>query len=253
MYISPNQVTFRAKTDEYLRPNIIMTFSLPFKIRNRLSRFSPIPLHPRSYGQGISLYEDLLRAGIEPNIIFDVGANVGETAYEFLCTWPSAYLYCFEPVEETYLKLLSNMSPFKNVSCYRKAVGNRQGKAVIHVHEESGMSSISVNEGNRTERVEISTLDHVSDHIEINKIDLLKVDVEGYEKNVLEGACELLNQKRIASIFIEVGFSGSRHTPLPDIQSLLQPHGFVLTALHDQRSNPDNNEIRHANALFVLQ
>lgn len=111
---------------------------------------------------------------------------------------------------------------------------------------------MSVEEGIRTERVPIDTLDHISDKMSIDQIDLLKVDVEDHEINVLEGATRMISDGHINSVLIEVGFSGSRHTPLPDIKAALEPHGFVLTGFHDQRSNPENNELRHANALFVL-
>jgi len=229
-----------------------MTFSLPFRLRHRLSRFIPIPLHPLSFGQGISLSEDLKRSGVEPKIIMDVGANIGQSAYEFSCTWPSAKVYCFEPVKSTFAELSCNMSSFENVSCHRMAIGNQEGEATIHVHNQSGLSSFSVEEGSRTERVSVTTLDHISDQMGINQIDLLKVDVEGHEINVLKGANRTLSQGNINSVLIEVGFLGSRHTPLSDVEAALEPHGFVLASFHDQRSNPDNNKLVHANALFVL-
>jgi len=230
---------------------IEMTFSLPFRLRHRLARFIPIPLHPLSFGQGLSLSEDLKRAGIEPEVIMDIGANIGQSAYEFYFTWPSVKVYCFEPVKTTFGELSSNTDSLENVSCHRVAIGNQEGEATIHVHDQSGMSSLSVEEGSRTERVPVTTLDRIADQMGIDQIDLLKVDVEGHEMNVLKGANKMLSQGNINSVLVEVGFSGSRHTPLSDVKDALVPQGFVLAGFHDQWSNPDNNELVHANALFV--
>lgn len=228
-----------------------MTFSLLFRLRHRLARFIPIPLHPLSFGQGLSLSEDLRRAGVEIEVIMDIGANVGQSAYEFSCTWPSAKVHCFEPVRATFAQLASNMDSFENVICHRVAIGNQEEEATIHIHGQSGMSSLSVEEGNRTEQVPVTTLDHISEKLGIDQIDLLKVDVEGHEINVLKGASEMLSQGKVKSVLIEVGFSRSRHTPLSDVKAALGPYGFVLAGFHDQWSNPDNKKLVHANALFV--
>jgi FkbM family methyltransferase len=191
-----------------------MGLSLAFRIRNRLARFTPIPLHPRSFGQGISLLKDLTDANIQPNTIIDVGANIGQSAYQFACTWPRSEIHCFEPVEQTYHRICSNMSSFANVFCYRTAIGDEEGETTIHVHEESGMSSLSVKGEGQTQRIPITTLDHISKQINIDQIDLLKIDVEGYEANVLKGAQRLFDQNRIRSVFVEVGFSGSSSVPI---------------------------------------
>jgi len=112
---------------------------------------------------------------------------------------------------------------------------------------------MSTGEGLREEQVAVSTLDDFASQKGIANIDLLKIDVEGHELAVLKGGGHVLDESRVRAVLIEVGFFGSRHTPLEQVRELLEPRGFVLAGYHDQRADPATGKLHHANALFIQQ
>jgi FkbM family methyltransferase len=214
-----------------------------------LNSFFSIPLFARAHPNGLDLAHDLSEQGIKPQTILDVGANVGQSAYEYHTRWPKAEIYCFEPVQETFTQLIENVGSYAH--CVQRACSAEKGAETIYVHpDDSGQSSLHKTRG-REEKIKKTTLDGFACEHEIENVDLLKIDVEGHELKVLGGAINLIKDSKIKSIFIEVGFSGSYYVPLNDIASVLKSQGFHLVSLHDQWTNPQTGKLQHANALWV--
>jgi FkbM family methyltransferase len=224
------------------------SLSIPFRIRHTISPFLPIPLFARKHASGLDLSYDLKKQGIDPKTIFDIGANVGQSAYKFHTRWPKADIFCFEPVEETFNSLVNNVGGY--TQCFQYACSNEKGKDTICIPDISGQSSLEHSRG-KNETIQKIKLDNFAKKKKINTIDLLKIDVEGHELEVLQGAESLLSDGRIQSVLAEVGFSSKLHTPIEDVASALEPYGFYLVSLHDQRTNPTSGELKHANCLWA--
>lgn len=142
--------------------------------------------------------------------IFDVGANNGQSSVKFLETYPDANIYAFEPVETTFKELTSHTSHYPNVHCYQIALGDKVGNKEIYVYPSSVLSSlIDVSPLNlpvsmsQSVTIEIDTIDRFCSEHKIESIDLLKVDTEGFDLNVLQGAEGLLRQKAVNFIYFE--------------------------------------------------
>ena len=75
------------------------------------------------------------------NVVFDVGANIGQTSMKLALSYPSARIYAFEPVEETFSKLKANVNEFPSISCYQAGFGNTIETKKIFVYESSLLSS----------------------------------------------------------------------------------------------------------------
>lgn len=227
----------------------MFSFSPLFHLRHQLAPYLPIPLFARAHPNGLDLTHDLSEQGIQPQLIIDVGANVGQSAYEFHVRWPEAEIYCFEPVEESFAQLTENVG--SHAHCIQRACGAEKGTRTIHVTpEDSGQSSLHHDRG-REETAEQITLDRFANERDLSVIDLLKIDIEGHELRVLEGAKRLLKEGAVRSMVVEVGFSGDLHVPFEEIASVLRPWGFRLASFHDQRTDPETGKLRHANALWV--
>jgi hypothetical protein len=87
----------------------------------------------------------------------------------------------------------------------------------------------------------------------IDRIDLLKIDVEGYDLKVLEGAKESLHARRIAFVIVEVGFDGntSPHVQFEDVRIFLASHGYLVFGLYDQQVEWSGElRLRYANVCF---
>jgi FkbM family methyltransferase len=124
-----------------------------------------------------------IRQFVKPNMcIVDAGANIGAYTYGFskmLNTYGS--IHAFEPLPNVYECLKHNTKDLKNVKTYNLALGSKKGVVNMITEENIGASRIS-NEGN----IKVNIID--LDSVELNKCDLIKVDIEGFEIDFLEGA-----------------------------------------------------------------
>jgi FkbM family methyltransferase len=136
-------------------------------------------------------------------VVFDVGAREGDYAAEVLARMPDAEVHCFEP-SSAFVKLRER---FQNVSCHRFALSNVEGSATLYEDVAgSGMGSLYKRRVvGRTFGVETRVALCALDRLPHGKIDLLKLDVEGHEFKVLEGAREAIADGDIECIQWEMG------------------------------------------------
>lgn len=168
----------------------------------------------------IALLSNLLKPGMT---IFDVGANKGDFALHVAkLIQQNGYIHAFEPVKYAYDYFSENIahSPriSKNIKLNRFAVYKQDGEVEINIFppELSGWNTIgfprmSTINGDimptQSERVEAITLDTYCEKFQIPVIDLLKIDVEGFEPEVIEGAKRLLAENRIRNIIFEISLA----------------------------------------------
>jgi len=138
--------------------------------------------------------------------IFDVGANVGRWSGEAARSVHGASVHAFEPHPGAFATLERNVGPL-GVTCHRLALGGEPGTATLHFDPAlTVMSSLHERDltalGTRlaeTVDVEVARLDDFCDHHGIDRIALLKIDVEGHEHGVLVGS-----QRRLGAGCIDV-------------------------------------------------
>lgn len=151
---------------------------------------------------------DFLRRNIEHfDVIFDVGANVGEWSQLVNELRPAAKVHAFEPVGGTY-RLLSERNFNSNTKLYRIALGNKDDEVDFYIDtEDSTLNSVHNRggDGGVKEKVVMNTIDNFCSAHGISKIDFLKIDVEGYEMAVLEGAKKMIADHAIGVIQFEYG------------------------------------------------
>jgi FkbM family methyltransferase len=192
---------------------------------------------------GADLRVDLHRIGIDPRIVFDVGANVGQTYTRFRRDFPLARIYSFEPVASTFAQLKKIVS--HSDVAEQIAFGDYEGEAVIHTHPHwHVLNSFRVAVGSESGNVRMTSIDTYG-----VTPDLLKIDTEGFELPVLRGAGTRLD--RIKAVFVEVGFdrANERNTYFSDVADFLQAHCFY--GLYDVTHYPRQGQPSFANALFV--
>lgn len=138
------------------------------------------------------------------NLSLDIGANVGTYAIELQKN--SRLLYCFEPLTRNikYLKLLLN----NNAKYFKFALGNTNEDNIIKIpynksdELEYALSSVKNNFFNYiTKKIKIKKLDFFyQKSFLINNLDFVKIDVEGFELEVLQGMKKIL--KKTSPIFL---------------------------------------------------
>jgi FkbM family methyltransferase len=144
------------------------------------------------------------------SVVFDVGAHVGDWAAMALAINPALQVHCFEPSAATYERLAARFAGAKNLTLNRAGLSARAGEASLHLFEgQSDTSSLYAGAGFTasagSENVRLETLDGYCAARGISRIDYLKVDTEGHEFSVLEGAREMLAGGRVGRIQLEYG------------------------------------------------
>ena len=196
------------------------------------------------------------------NLVLDVGANDGGFAGELRAWGYSGRIISFEPLREAHSRLKKRAEPDPRwIIADRTALGAAPGTVEIHVSGTSTSSSIlgmlpllseTSPQSNYvgTEKVEVHPLDHLSP---LNSTDraLLKIDVQGYETQVLAGALQVLKGCRavISEMSLVPLYEGQ--TLASDIWDLLRTQGFLLWSLEPGFRNPSTGQVLQFDGIFV--
>jgi FkbM family methyltransferase len=163
---------------------------------------------------GLHEYVDmayLLHVTQPDDCFIDVGANVG--SYTLLaCASRRAFGHAFEPVPRTYQRLTENVrlnALEHRVQCHRVALGSSEGLATISA-DAGPMNHVVENGGHSDKTIQISmrTLDSM---VAPTAPTLMKVDVEGFESQVLAGGLKALANPHLHSVIMELNGSGKRY------------------------------------------
>jgi FkbM family methyltransferase len=202
---------------------------------------------------------------VERPVIFDVGANVGQTLERYASTVRDARIHSFEPFPDSYRHPAAVAAARPPAVAHQLALGAARGEATFHVNPQFHTRNSLLTrpaEGRRYYRkgselpetltVTVDTLDDVCAREGIDRINLLKLDVQGAELQVLRGGERLLAQEAVDIIFMEVMFVPHyENGPLfHEVHAELRGRGYSLYNIFDLIS-ATNGQLRYANALFV--
>jgi FkbM family methyltransferase len=211
--------------------------------------------------QGIDLFYDLrkLNPRYFPSVVFDVGANIGQTVLKWNKFFPQATYHCFEPVTSTMRLLKNNTRKLNNVTYHPFALGDKSDIKEITIFHDSRLNTLQHNTADskkiiRKEVIQITTVDEVCDRMAINQIDFLKIDTEGFDIEVLNGSASMLKGKRITFIQVEAGMNpfNQRHIPIYDFVDFLKPFGYILFGIYDQHLEWNGEKrLRMSNPVFI--
>lgn len=148
-----------------------------------------------------SLLADVVRLLPADATIFDVGANMGVTAAMMAARLPSARIYCFEPGPEPFEFLTETvrLNGFARVHPLKKALAMEPGRMSFLENKQSAGASHLVTQqtlGGGNEVVSVSTVDLEMEALGLDRLDLIKIDVEGFEIDVIAGARKTLASHR---------------------------------------------------------
>jgi FkbM family methyltransferase len=189
----------------------------------------------------------------EPRTIVDVGAHDGRWSETVLRVLKPECLIAIEPDPASFANLQQRLRGHRHVRTHQCAVGSTAGTAELLVTRDSHFSSLlrprpelAVTYGDavaadRTVPVEVVTLDHLLAHVEF--VSLLKIDVQGGERGVLEGGGRTLT--RTDTILVEVVFAHHYEGELGflELHHELRQRGFVLYSLTPPVYAPDGRSL----------
>lgn len=195
--------------------------------------------------------------------VIDIGANEGQFLHKLYKIYPDLNYISFEPLKEPFLKLYNFAQNKKNIHTFNVALGASKGSATIYHNSYSPSSSLlkmknihkeafTYTKNEVEETIQVAPLDEIfNNHRDIFIPPyLVKIDVQGFEKQVLEGGAQFL--KEVDSVIIELSIEQLYEgAPLFDeIYSILKSYGFRYCGNIDQLKDPNTGRFLQVDGLF---
>ena len=210
--------------------------------RRRFRRLRGTPAAALQLGHIDSLeLLELLRPS-PPAVIYDIGANIGTWTCLAKSLFPAARIEAFEPLAQNFRKFKEWTAPWSDeVRLHACALGPEERVATMHVMDFCDASSLlALNAAGADEfkihlaaeqPVPVVPLDALVAREKLLPPDLIKLDVQGYELEVLRGAEVCLRSAR--AVLCEVSFREyyAGQPLFPDVLEFMRTRGFTLYAL----------------------
>lgn len=203
---------------------------------------------------------------LDTPIVMDVGAHYGESVTEYRNIFPGCKIYSFEPDPDSFKILTENTSRFRDIYCIQQALSSEPGDGSLFKNDASATNSLlplsesaqslwgdAVRTKNLTENVSIETLDGFCDRNNIERISILKIDVQGAEMHVLKGAKTMFAESRIDVVICEILTSPTYcgQSMLWEYLQFAHLHGLVLVdVLNPVRKH---NKLLQVDVVFVIK
>ena len=174
--------------------------------------------------------------------IIDVGANIGE--FSLIAAekvGPSGKIVAIEPLFETVTSLKENLelNGFQNFTILECAVGSKSSKMTLYkknINATLGMLDPITGEDNmvKSTKINVETIDNIISSEKIDKVRMLKIDVEGYEYEVLLGCQDSFRQNKIDNILCEIHKKYLEKKGIKEniIYSFLKENGFSINFIN---------------------
>ena len=246
-----------------------MIINLKEKILQKIEKLqlvltTPESLKARRAGCYLHLYQMAYRLklmGFRPETVIDIGANRGMFTRCIHYVFPDAFIHAFEPLRDCFEELATLKNLIPTLECYNLALGERSGETLINRSSYDYSSSLlemsdlhmqafPYTAGVIKEMVMVRKLDEVLQWKKLKQPVMMKIDVQGYEKFVLDGAPETL--KYVDSIICEMSFYPLYKGQIlfKDIYRQILDAGFVFRGPIAERCHPQTLEVLQIDGLF---
>lgn len=205
-----------------------------------------------------------LLSGRDVGVILDVGANVGNTVAKYAELFPQCEIFGFEPYPPAFERLAGRFTGQDRIHLFPYAISTEAHSPSLYINEYADTNSLlprpsaarryyaSDNIPKGTVAVSAITLDSFAREHHLERIGILKMDIQGGEGRALAGAKSLLERQQIDLIFSEVVFvphyEGALH--FHEFTSLLEQFGYTLFNVHNLTWGR-NGQLRFADAIYV--
>jgi len=218
----------------------------------------------RTLPRGIDIFDDIKieLPKLQVNVVFDVGANTGQSAKKYLKAFADSKIYCFEPVKTTLLQLQRSLRGHNNILTFERALSSAKGTGKMVLEGPSDMffllgssHDMQPNDATLLEEVQLETLDGFCRDQKIDHINYLKIDTEGADFEVLKGAENMLSQQTIDVIEVEAGMNSKnkRHVPFDVFSRFFEEKNHFLFGIYEQMNEWLTKEphLRRTNPAFI--
>ena len=214
---------------------------------------SPYGSTPRGFCDKNIFADQRRLAGAGARVIFDAGAHLGDMASIYEELFPQADIHCFEPTPQLHEHLRRRFGGSRRAVLHQAALADIPGTVALHVNSESATNSLfsfaadaakhldpAVLGPGRVIDVPATTIDEVVAAHGVGYVDILKLDVQGAELRVLQGARRTLEENRIGIIVTEIAWVSVYDGQVSphDLLERLAHHGFALYDFYNFAYDP---------------
>jgi FkbM family methyltransferase len=174
----------------------------------------------RQYRKDPYLDKKNILAAVEPGAIFDIGAHCGDTTAAYAKHFRESTIYSFEPFADSYSKLKTRFRDNNKVRIFQMAISDRDGVMDFYSNADSATNSLLpvTSEAEKWSdlpddillkdivKVKVASIDKFCAKEGIDRIMILKMDMQGGELQALEGAEKMLTNRAICLIYSELLF-----------------------------------------------
>tara|TARA_B110000008_G_scaffold148050_1_gene149553 strand:+ start:355 stop:1176 length:822 start_codon:yes stop_codon:yes gene_type:complete len=209
-------------------------------------------------------------------IIFDVGACDGQSINRFKDNFPNSIIHAFEPNHEEFEVLKKKFKNDKSIILNNIAIGNENTEKILNITKNSENSSFLDFDENskwinarskefntdvknfiiRKDKIKLITLDEYIKKNQIKNIDILKIDTEGFEDKVFEGAKNSLKENLIQFIEFEIIHNGvyKSHQTWTSLEKHLIPNNYFFSGIESMGvNNIYESNVFSNNVIYILK
>lgn len=172
----------------------------------------------------------------ENEIVIDIGANIGYYALLEARLANKGKIYCIEPIPTNInlLKRSIELNNFKNISVFQYAMGDKNGNSKMYIYDKCNWCSFTKNlDGNIIEEIEVPiiTLDTFVESYVCQYPTFIRMDVEGYEYQIIKGAFKILEINKPLKICIELHPHLMSRENMIELLNILKQRDFKVKAI----------------------
>lgn len=216
---------------------------------NKLEKMLNVLIKPSLFislittGVAASVEHQKLIAVLRPRSVVDIGANRGQFALLCRNLFPDIPIFSFEPLPEAAKTFRAVFRGDPKTRLFECAIGAKPGTGEIHVSKEDDSSSLLPitrqaelfpgTDEKETRKIVIKRLDELLDETDLVQPALLKIDVQGYELEVLKGCGGLL--EAFAYVYVECSFEElyDGQALASEVIDFLHNRGFALNGIYN--------------------
>lgn len=233
-------------------------------MKTYLNRFlKKINLELISYPSHDILRRMHLMKMLDINVLFDIGANIGQYATDIRNYGYKGKIFSFEPINDVFEELNKNALNDKEWSVFNYAIGNADEKSVINIAQNSFSSSLlrmlpnhlkSAPESQYVSKQEIivKAIDSIFQSLctSDDKV-MLKIDTQGYEKNVIDGAQQSLKHIKLIQLEMSLQPLYENELLMCEMIKYLDERNFELFSIENGYSDYKTRRLMQVDGIFV--
>jgi FkbM family methyltransferase len=192
-------------------------------------------------------------------VIFDIGAHEGESIERFKKLFKNPIIHSFEPQLQSF-KILRSKKENEKIFLNNFGLGSKKEKKELFINSNTASSSY-LNIDNKDkffksvkttkkELTKIDTFDNYFNNSKIDFVDFVKIDVQGFEEDVLRGAIKSLDKVKLIEVEIVFVNLYEKKSSFFKIESILNEYNFELFSLSSISLSRNDDRIKNVDALY---